>query len=308
MRNPRTSIIAIVTAALMAFAAGPAAAQDWRGTGRMSGKITDDSGQPIADAVVKATHEGSRSSAQAKTNKKGEWSIVGIGGGHWHLEFSKDGYLPSTFELTATEQSPNAPVMTELRKAPVDPNAVIAGDLKTAADLVLQKKYREARAIYEGILQKYPQAYQVEPYIARTYYEEKNYDQAIAHLQNMLAKEPDNINAKLLLAQVYGQKGDAAQSQQVLSTIDDSKITDPTIMLNVGIGLLNQQKPDEALTWFDKTVTRFPTYADGYYYRGITEVQQAKNDQAKADLQKFVQMVPNAPEAATAKGILEKLK
>ena len=45
-----------------------------------------------------------------------------------------------------------------------------------------------------------------------------------------------------------------------------------------------------------------------YYYRGITELQEGKTDAAKADLAKFLEMAPNAPEAATAKGILDKLK
>jgi regulator of sirC expression with transglutaminase-like and TPR domain len=55
-------------------------------------------------------------------------------------------------------------------------------------------------------------------------------------------------------------------------------------------------------------VTRFPQNADGYYYRGLTNLQLSKNDAAKADLTKFLEMAPNAPEAATAKGILDKLK
>jgi hypothetical protein len=68
-------------------------------------------------------------------------------------------------------------------------------------------------------------------------------------------------------------------------------------------------------------VNRFPEYPDGYYYRGITNVQlgtmlrpddQAAGDKllqaAKADLAKFVQMAPDAPEAAAAKKILEQLK
>jgi regulator of sirC expression with transglutaminase-like and TPR domain len=55
-------------------------------------------------------------------------------------------------------------------------------------------------------------------------------------------------------------------------------------------------------------VARFPQYADAYYYRGITELQLAKTDAARADLTKFIEMAPAAPEAATAKGILDKIK
>ena len=284
------------------------AAQDWRGTGRVSGRVTDESGQPVEDVAVKAVREGASSGPQTKTNKKGEWSIIGVAGGRWHFEFSKQGYQTGSFDTQANEQSTNMPVTTQLKKAAVDPNVAITADLAKAADLMKQKQYSEARAIYEGVLAKHPEAYQIEPYIARTYYEEKNLDQAAAHLRTAVEKDPDNPTNELLLAQVLAEKGDTEGSRQLMASVDDSKITDPTMMLNVGIGLFNQQKPDEALAWFDKTVTRFPQYPDGYYYRGLTDVQLGKTDRAKADLEKFVQMAPNAPEAATAKGILDKLK
>jgi regulator of sirC expression with transglutaminase-like and TPR domain len=56
-------------------------------------------------------------------------------------------------------------------------------------------------------------------------------------------------------------------------------------------------------------VTRFPAHADGYYYRGVANLQLQKNAEAKADLEKFVGLAsPDAPELAMAKKILEQLK
>ena len=206
------------------------------------------------------------------------------------------------------EHTPLPPMPVVMKKATVDPNVAIAADLNKAADLFKQQKYADARAIYQDILAKHPEAYQVEPYIARTYYAEHNLDAAVEHLRNALAKDPDNVDVKLLLANTLAEQGKADESQQIIGSIDEAKITNPATLLNIGIGMLNGKKPAEALTWFDKTITRFPDYPDAYYYRGITELQEGKNDPAKADLEKFVQMAPNAPEAATAKGILEKIK
>ena len=107
---------------------------------------------------------------------------------------------------------------------------------------------------------------------------------------------------------MLAEKGNAEESRQIMATLDESKITTPSTLLNIGIGMLNAKKPDQALVWFDKTVARFPQYPDAYYYRGITKLQEGKTDAAKTDLTKFVEMAPNAPEAATAKAILEKLK
>jgi Tfp pilus assembly protein PilF len=286
----------------------PAAAQDWRGMGRMNGTVKDDSGAPVEGVVVKAHRVGSEGGPTTKTNKKGEWVIAGIANGSWDLDFDKPGYETRKQTASILEATRNPPVETTLKKAAADPNVAINADLNKAAELVKQQKYAEARAIYEDLLARHPEAYQVEPYIARTYYAEHQIDPAIAHLRNALAKEPDNLDVKMLLATLLAEKGDADESRQLIASIDESKITDPTMLLNVGIGLLNAKNTDEAFTWFDKVVVRFPSNADGYYYRGLTELQQGKTDAAKADLTKFVAMAPNAPEAATAKGILEKLK
>jgi tetratricopeptide (TPR) repeat protein len=298
----------LISAFAIVFLAMPASAQDWRGMGRMNGTVKDDAGQPVEGVAVKAHRVGSDGGPQTKTNKKGEWVIAGIANGNWDLDFDKAGYEMRKQTASILEATRNPPVETTLKKAAVDPNVAINADLNKAAELVKQQKYADARAIYEDLLAEHPEAYQVEPYIARTYYAEHQIAPAIAHLRNALAKEPDNLDVKLLLATLLAEKGDAGESRQLIASIDESKITDPMMLLNVGIGLLNVKNTDEAFTWFDKVVVRFPSNADGYYYRGLTELQQGKTDAAKADLTKFVEMAPNAPEAATAKGILEKLK
>jgi Tfp pilus assembly protein PilF len=297
----------LACACLVALAAA-ASAQDWRGSGRLAGTITDDAGKPVEGAVVKAQMVGSTGSTQAKTNKKGEWALNGISGGQWNLDFEKDGYETSRITATVQEHATNPPVTTKLKKAAANPNVALQADLKQAADLMAQQKYADARAIYEGILAKHPEATQLEPYIARTYYAEHQLDPAIEHLRKATAADPNNVEVKMLLANLLAEKGNADESRQLMASIDDSKITDPTVLLNIGIGLLNQKKPEDALGWFDKVVTRFPQNADGYYYRGLTSLQLSKNDAAKADLTKFLELAPNAPEAATAKGILDKLK
>jgi len=305
----KTSRLAsFITFLALILIALPASAQGWRGVGRISGVVKDEAGQPVEGVVVKAVLVGESGGPQTKTNKKGEWAFNGINGGQWNLDFEKPGFDLGKKTMSVEEHTINPPMPVTLKKAVIDPNVAIKADLNKAAELIQAQKYPEARAIYERILAEHPEAYQVEPYIARTYYAEHNLDAAVEHLRNSLAKEPDNVDVKLLLANTLAEQGKAEESQQLIASIDEAKITNPATLLNIGIGMLNAKKPAEALTWFDKTIARFPEYPDAYYYRGITELQDGKNDAAKADLTKFVEMAPNAPEATTAKGILEKLK
>ena len=95
----------------------------------------------------------------------------------------------------------------------------------------------------------------------------------------------------------------------MLASIDEAKVADPAIFLNAGIALLNDKKTADAVPWFDKAITRFPTHPDAYYYRGISYLSLGKTAEAKADLEKYISIAPaDAPEVATAKKILETMK
>jgi len=299
--------VATMLAAALLLAASSVQAQAWRGTARLAGKVVDDSGAPLQGVAVKLFFVGAQEGTTVTTNKKGEWAANGIKGGQWQIDFTKDGYLARKISVDLGVEEHKPPIDTTLQKAPPNPNDVIHDQLVKAAGLMHDEKYADARKIYEDLKTQYPQVHQFLPLIARTYVAEKNYPKAIETLQEALKNEPDSNDLKMLLADTYQKNGQQAESDQLLSTIDTTQIKDPATLLNLGIAQLNDKKPEQALTYFDKTVKQFPDYADGYYYRGLTQLQLGHNDQAKPDLEKFVQMAPNAPEADTAKKLLAQL-
>ena len=302
-----------LTSVMSLVLAGSAAGQEWRGQGRISGKVVDEAGAPIEGAVIKATLPTSenRGPKEEKSNAKGEWAIGGISRGAWAVDVSKDGYETRSLSVPVQEGARMSPMVITLKKAAVavDPNVEIRAEMTRAAGLVEAKQFAEARAIYERLAAQYPQIKQLRPLIARTYHGEGNTSKAIESLRAALAADPDNVEVKLLLANLLMDSGQAEESRAMLASIDDSKVTDPTIYLNIGIGLLNQRKQDEAITWFTRVVTRFPDHPDAYYYRGLAHLQLQKTTEAKADLQKFIAIAPpDAPELATAKKILDTIK
>jgi tetratricopeptide (TPR) repeat protein len=150
---------------------------------------------------------------------------------------------------------------------------------------------------------------QFQPLIARTYYGEGNKALAIEHLRKAAAMDPDNVEVQLLLGNILIEEGKAEEGRRILESVDDSKVKDPVVYLNVGIGMINQGKHADAIPWFDKAITRFPDRADAYYYRGISYLALGKSVEAKADLEKFVAIAPpDAPELPMAKKILEGMK
>lgn len=303
-------------ALLIVFIVSTAAdAQDWRGMGRAGGKVVDDgTGEPIEGVAVKATlpASGNRGPGESKSNAKGEWAVGGVASGNWALDFSKDGYETRSISLPISESGGRGPMEVRLKKKaapPPDPNVEIKAKLTEAAAKMNAKQYAEARAIYEQLSGKHPDVKQFRPLIARTYYAEGNKAAAIEHLRKASADDPENIEVRLLLGTTLMEEGQTEEARQILASVDDSKVTDPTVLINIGIGLINEKKHADAVPWFDKAITRFPQHPDAYYYRGIASLSLGKTPAAKADLEQYVSLAPaDAPELATAKQILATIK
>lgn len=283
--------------------------------GRVGGFVLDEeTGQPIEGVVVKATlpTSGNRGPGETKSKKNGEWGVGGLARGEWALDFSKDGYETRSISIQISEMGRIPPMEIKLKKkapAPVDPNVEIKDQLTRAAGMMNAKQFADARKIYEDLAAKYPEVKQFRPLIARTYYGEGNKKAAIEHLRKAVEQDPENLEVKLLLGNTLMEDGQPEEARQILGSMDESKVSDPTMFLNAGIALVNEKKHEEAVQWFDKAIARFPQHADSYYYRGIAYISLGKAVEAKADLEKFVSMAPpDAPELATAKQILATIK
>jgi Tfp pilus assembly protein PilF len=301
MRRPHSSFILLALA--LTFAA-TAAAQSWRGMARMTGKVSDEEGKPLEGVVVKLALPGA-GGTELKTNKKGEWEIGGLARGDWQVDFELSPYESRRLTVSIAELTRTPPVEIKLK---LDVNEAIRIQVVKAAELLAQQKYAEARAMYESVLTKYPSAYRLEPYIARTYYLEKNYDEAIKHMKIAIEKDPSDVENKLRLGNILMDVGRMDEGRALLETVDDSAVKDPAIFVNVGISLMNQDKAALALPYFEKAVKNFPDKGDGYYYRALIRLQKGDTEGTKADLRKFLELSPNAPEAPAARKALEQLK
>jgi predicted Zn-dependent protease len=312
MRAFRTAIpvraaIAVIAAAMLASSA---IAQP-KGKASLNGKVVDEQGQPVADVMVKAQMTGQADILSAKTDKKGEWKINGASNGEWKVELAKTG-LDTATEMVEVKAD-KAPVLAVTMKkgsgAPkADPMVEVNAELQKAADLAQSGKIPEARKIYEDLLVKYPQIVQLEGFIARTYAAENNVPKAMEHLKLNMEKEPDNLDLKLFQAELMMEAGDKAGAKAILDAVDITKVKDPYTFINQAINLINDKKGQEAVDLLTKLIAQFPTTNELYYYRGRAYVASDKLDDARADLEKFVTLSPNAKEAVDAKKILDQIK
>jgi predicted Zn-dependent protease len=297
-------------------------AQEWRGSGRLMGRVVDEQGKALEGVIVRASFPVVVGALlEAKTNKSGDWTVDDVGEGDWELTFEKDGYDPAKASAEVDESGRSTPLRTTLKKA-FDPNAFIRDEGKKADALIEQKKYAAARAVYDGIIAKVPEvSAQMQPFLARTYFLEGKPDKSVEHLKAGLAKDPGNVQMKLLLVSMLLETGAIDEASQVLSTVDEANVSDAALWVNFGLSLLKKQKSAEALPYFDKAVARFPQSPEAYYYRALAlvELVNAQKDPKdperiariggiKADLTKFLQLAPTSPEVENVKKLLEQVE
>jgi Tfp pilus assembly protein PilF len=308
--------MAIVLIGVLALSAVTAAQN--RGKTKAQGKVVDEQGAPLGDVIVAAVMDGmDKPFQQTKSNNKGEWKVENLAAGKWKFFFGgKQGLDEKSVDMEVGESGTVDVPDVKLGK-PVDHDAVISGEIQKAADLMKGGKPAEARKIYEDILAKYPQAQppfraQVYGAVAQTYVAENNAVGAAEQLKKATEADPSNTDLQVVYGEMLMQSNDPAQKAQgekLLLGLDISKVKDPFPYMNVVIGQINAQKPEDALALLNKLMTQFPTDSSLYYYRGRANLAAKKLPEAKADLEKFVAGAPpSARELADAKKILEQMK
>ncbi len=301
-------LLSIVCLSLLLAAA--AAAQS-RGNLRISGRVLDATGAPVADAQVRAAKKGEAQPEvfTAKTNSKGEYSMNGLAAGEWIIEATKDGVGVQEASATLAENVRTTTVDITIKKPEpkVDPSVEINSEHQRAIGLAQSGKIPEARKIYEDLLVKYPTVYQLHAMLANMYAAEGNSAKGIEEIKIALEKEPENVDYKVLQGELMMDAGDKEGAAKVLASVDITKVKDPRAFINLAINDINAGKHAEAVDLLTKLIAQFPNDKSLLYYRGRAYIVATRLPEAKADLEAFLAAAPTAPQAADAKKLLDQL-
>jgi len=297
--------------ALILSIAASAFAQS-RGSLRVTGRVLDEAGKPVAEAVVRAAKKGEAEPERfdAKTNDKGEYTISGVAAGEWVIEAAKEGVGMAQVVATLAEAERTKTVdITIAKSAPtVDPSVEINAEHQRAIGLAQSGKIPEARKIYEDLLVKYPTVHQLHAMLAGMHAAEGNAAKGLEHIKIALEKEPENVEFKVLAAELMMETGDKENGAKLLETIDITKVKEARAFTNLAINYINAGKHAEAIDLLTKLIAQFPDDKALLYYRGRAYIVATKLPEAKADLEAFVAAAPPAaPQLPDAKKLLEQL-
>jgi len=326
---PRSAKRVVFLMILLVVAGVPVWAQSWAGRGRLQGQIKDESGKPVAGATITLRQGEKQVDPKADgpkpltTDKNGKWSVLGLANGSWGILIEKPGYLPSEGQIKVNEFAIAQPTNVTLKAVSQQqvqqaqaqqkdsPAAQAKAALENANSLLAQGKYAEARASYEAGMSKledktlFPSIYRA---IADSYYKEGKTDAAIDTLKKSLELTPDDPDTLKLIVTLLASSNREAEAKTYMAKLPQGTQMDPAIGLNVGIKAFNEGKMDAALKEFNEVISGNPNLADAYYYRAMVYLNKSQNPQAKADLQKLLELEPDSKFAKDAKEFLKELK
>lgn len=313
----KRNVIIPILAVLFAL---PLSAQGWRGQGRIHGIVTDADGNPVAGATVmlRSVRAGG-GGPDIKTKKDGRWSIAGLIGGTWNIDIEATGFLTRQLSVEVSELTRSPAIETVLDPAPPPQEAtaeeirvgdvVISPEIAEAIEngnrLLVEGKFAEAIPEYEKALEVLPDNLTLRRAMARACYGAGDLERAATVLQSVIEAEPADVQTATLLATVLLESGELERGKTVLEALPEGTLTDPALVINVGILFMNQQDPASALDYFDQAVGMDEARAESYYYRALANVQLKNFEDAKRDLEKTIELAPDAPEAGDAKELLK---
>ncbi|HAV40822.1 MAG TPA: hypothetical protein DCW97_00210 [Acidobacteria bacterium] len=282
-------------------------AQAGRGVGRLGGVVLDEKDQPIAGVkvVLGFVQEAAGGlQLETKTNKKGEWSFIGLGSGKWTLKATADGYSPHIVDVTVSQLEKNPKITIKLKK--------ISGGMSIIQDEEALKlldegnafyqegRYDTALAMYQEFLQKNPAAYQVLLNIGDCYREKGELDKALETYQQVIDRSKDDqamgitMKAKALAAigLVYLKQDNLEEATKYFKQSVDTAPQDEFVAFNVAEVYFNNQQLDEAQKYYEMASSIKPDWPDPLLKLGYVFLNRNDIPKATEYFEKFLKLEP----------------
>jgi tetratricopeptide (TPR) repeat protein len=292
------------------------------GRGRIKGTVTGPDGKPLEGVVVRFTSEELKATFDITTDKKGEWTVNGIAGGNWAIDFLKEGYVPRGITYPIQQLSFNKPIELSLEKAqaaPTSPSVNVGGQEAAPEDPALpfivegskladSGEYAAAIAKYEEALKLNPALHGIYGEIGNMYTRLGESDKAVEFYKKLIEKDPSNVDARLAAAGVLLDQKKTQEADQILEGLNLDEVTNPNILFNLGAKHYNAQQTQSAIKYWEKAVQLDPKMTEAYVQLGAAYVSLKENDKAKQMFMKVIELAPGSEDAKAAQELLDSIQ
>jgi len=306
------------------------------GAGGIHGKVVDRDGKPVQGAEIRVDNQTTHQPDFTKTNKSGDYSIVGLYAGKYkaylfmngkpvmvkgdgvgnELAVSETTDLRVNFDLkdapTTTVVVPGVPSGNNKEKAAADKknNEEMKAAFNLGAAAMKANNFEEAVKQYQLAAEKDPGQPAIFGNMGVALAALKKYDDAVAAYRKSLALKPDDAPTQALVSLALANAGKVDEA--MLAVTEVAKL-DPALAgqsyYNLGAILTNRGKSKDAVEVFKKAIAVDPRNAPSYYQLGIAYFSSTDTiPQAVTALEKYLELQPAGADAETAKQFIAAAK
>jgi tetratricopeptide (TPR) repeat protein len=325
---------AIYSILIIAMAAAITAAQGFGDRNRPAGagsfnifvKVILPDGKPASGVSVSMSSADVSSSGSGTTDSEGVYTFSGVSAGNFHFIAKLEGYAAENENLTierdaSSSQAYNVLIHFRLpgqKKGDVySANPMFKDVSKDALERFKKGMEKSQKNDNKAAITLFDEAIAMYPQFAAAYLEKgsahlkiEEYDKAIAAFAKAVEIKPDYYEAKYSIGYARFLMKDYEVAAAVFGDILQKKKDDPQVFMYIGMCLVHMNRIDQAEYALKQAVTLKggENLALAHRSLGGIYIQKKKNAEAIGELEKYLELVPKAPDADKLKQTITDLK
>ena len=280
---------------------------------RVQGKVTDNKGNPIPDAVItilgNPAHEVMDFEKIVKINKKGEFNALILDATRYYLfRIEAPGYQPQERPFKVGAGSTDNEFDFQLM-------SIAEATAATEIELREQpgyKEFEEAKILFadgdaEGARAKFEEAVAAKPDLlpALAGLAELNYDAgdmegALAAARRCLDLDDESVHCLAIAANASQELGNQEAHVTYMAQYKELNPEDPTILFNQAAVLLNKMDDGGARPILERCLAADPDFPQCNFEYAMLLLRSGDMEGAKTHLEKYLEVAPDGPDASIA--------
>ncbi len=287
-------------------------------TGSIRGQIVDENEQPVDGVEILFKFLGGVNREHtAKSEEDGDFIRAGLPTGRYQLSFTKSGHQSYQYEVKVLGGPPTRlgkvvlPTLSEGARSDLEQrklNQAIASVFKDGVAAMSAEDFAGAIAAFEKVLEIDPDQPEALYNLGVAHENLGQIDQAVTFYKKAIELQTSAVEPYLALAAIHTANQQWPEAMAMLQEAEKLQPDDVSIVFDIGAVAMNAVDIPAAERAFQRVVELDDAHALGHYQLGMVYVNQGKSEEAIAQLEKYLELEPDGPQAATATGLLGYLK
>jgi len=296
-------VVALVVAVSLTASAGPQA--------RVSGRVVDSAGEPIAGATVTITSAELPSYEKVVvTDDHGEFRLLLLDAtkvyvfaatAEGFLTYNEEVKVPVgttdnefTFTLTTGQERATAREQELLEQ----PGYKEYGEAK---ELLEQGQTAAARSKLEAALVARPDLIVASEALATIDYDSGDFALALESSERCLERDDESLTCLAIAANAASNLGNDDAHARYMARYEELNPDDPATIFNHAVVFLNKMDDENARPLLEQCLAADPGFAKCLFEYGMLLLRAGDLEGAKAQLEKYLEVAPDGPDAAAAR-------